>query len=250
MDPSLVEQYDRDGFVLFREFLHLDELDEFIVNIDRFIRDDLPGLPDSQAKYHDKTRPETLYDLRPKGNSAFESYSRHPRLIEVAEILLREPAESNFPVWMNKPPGIDYPTPPHQDCYYEWLVPPNALAMWLALDDADEENGCIRYIPGSHRSSVRPHGDTDVVCYTQAITDYGPRDMANEVAVCVQPGDLIVHHCRVIHRADVNRSPTRSRRAVTQFFRGVSAQRDLAARDRPSSQPPLGLSAADRPHLD
>lgn len=228
MDPHLVEQYDRDGFLLIRGFLSPNELEEFVEGIDRCIRNDLSGLPDSQAKYLDKSRPETLYDLRPVENSFLESYSRHPRLTEMAERLLREPAESSFPVWMNKPPGIDYPTPPHQDCYYDWLVPANALTMWLALDVADEGNGCIRYVPGSHRTSVRLHSDSGVVCFTQSIADYGPQDLADEVAVCVQPGDLIVHHCRMIHRADANRSNTRSRRAVAKFFRGVSTQRDLA----------------------
>ena len=55
------------------------------------------------------------------------------------------------PEWFNKPPGTDSPTPPHQDNYYFSLKPPNVLTIWLALDPVDDENGCLRYVAGSHR---------------------------------------------------------------------------------------------------
>ena len=82
--------------------------------------------------------------------------------------------------------------------------------MWLALDVVDEENGCVRYVRGSHRRGMRPHGRTGVLGFSQGITDYGqPEDLADEIAFPAQPGDLLVHHALTIHRADGNRSATR-----------------------------------------
>ena len=58
------------------------------------------------------------------------------------------------------------PTPPHQDGYYFLLQPPGqAVTMWLALDAADEENGCLRYVLGSAHDAPapRPHGFSGVM---------------------------------------------------------------------------------------
>ena len=53
-----------------------------------------------------------------------------------------------------KPPG-GQDKPPHQDQSYFRVVPEDSLVTaWIALDAATEENGCMRYVPGSHRYAV------------------------------------------------------------------------------------------------
>ena len=52
------------------------------------------------------------------------------------------------------PPGVDHPTPPHQDNYYFNLKPLNVV-IWLALDDVDDENGCLRYSPATPAAAAR-----------------------------------------------------------------------------------------------
>ena len=93
----------------------------------------------------------------------------------------------------------------------------------------DDANGCLRYVAGSHRRAVRPHGRSEVLGFSQGITDYGAGDRASEVAIHLQPGDAVAHHGNTIHRADPNRSPTRHRRAFAMVFRGTSCRRDEAA---------------------
>ena len=63
--------------------------------------------------------------------------------------------------------------------------------MWLALDEVDEENGCVRYVRGSNHLNIRPHGRTGTLGFSQGITDYGTdNDLANEVALAAMPGDM------------------------------------------------------------
>lgn len=50
-----------------------------------------------------------------------------------------------------KPPRIGKGTPPHQDGYYFMLEPNEAVTMWMALEDVNEENGCVRYVKESHK---------------------------------------------------------------------------------------------------
>ena len=96
--------------------------------------------------------------------------------------------------------------------------------MWLALDPVDESNGCMRYLPGSHRR-LRPHARTEVLGFSQGITDYCDADRAVEVPMVAEPGDLLVHHSLTIHRANGNRSD-RHRRSLGLIYYAARARQD------------------------
>ena len=127
-------------------------------NLDRYIREVVPTVPDSDAFYEDRSRPETLKQLQRMDRDAFFAEYRQNREWEaLAETLLGEPAAADQPEWFNKPPGTNHVTPPHQDNFYFCLTPPSVLTIWLALDRVDAENGCLRYVAGSHLRGFRPH---------------------------------------------------------------------------------------------
>src|SRR5438046_1088633 len=168
---SYKADFERDGFVIVRQFLSKAELDELSANLDRYIREVVPTLADKQAFYDDKSRPETLKQMQHMGGDPFfQNYTRHPKWVALAEALLGEPVTVQEPEWFNKPPGTNHATPPHQDNYYFNLKPPQVLTIWLALDPVDEENGCLRYVAGSYKKGVRPHGRSNVLGFSQGIT--------------------------------------------------------------------------------
>lgn len=222
--------YDRDGYVIVPHFLGDADFADLTTNLDRYIRAVVPTLPDKHAFYVDKSRPETLKQLQHMDlDPYFRDYAKHPTWLSLARSLLGEQALVQAPEWFNKPPGQEAPTPPHQDNYYFNLKPPNVLTIWLALDPVDADNGCLRYVPGSHRRGLRPHGRSNVLGFSQGITDYGPDDLAQEVQVHLQPGDAVVHHGEMIHRAEPNRSVNRQRRAFAMVCKGMSCRRDEEA---------------------
>jgi phytanoyl-CoA hydroxylase len=197
--------------------------------LDRYVREVVPALPDSAAFYLDRARPETLKQMQHMtGDPYFAGYAAHPRWLSLARSLVGEGVTCLGPEWFNKPPGSDSPTPPHQDNYYFNLTPPDVATVWLALDSVDDTNGCLRYVAGSHRRGVRKHGRSGVLGFSQGIADYGDADRAAEVAVHLQPGDAVAHHGNAIHRAGPNRSP-RQRRAFAMVFRGEGCRRDEEA---------------------
>ena len=159
----------------------------------------------------------------------FREYTRHHKWKTLAETLVGEAALCESPEWFNKPPGVEHPTPPHQDNYYFNLKPPNVVTIWLALDDVDDENGCLRYLPRSHLRGFRPHGRSNVLGFSQGITDFGPDDEQAERKIHLHPGDAVAHHGMTIHRAEPNRSQNRTRRAFAMVFKGVSCGRDEAS---------------------
>jgi phytanoyl-CoA hydroxylase len=223
--------YDRDGFLIVKGFLPPNELKEVQDNLDRYIREVVPTLEDSFAFYDDKSKPETLKQMQHMHvDQFFKEYSdNHPRWTALASAIVGEEATCDFPEWFNKPPKTNHPTPPHQDNYYFNLTPPNVMTIWVALDPVDEENGCLRYVPGSHLRGVRPHGRSNVLGFSQGITDYSQVDRDREVKAILQPGDATVHHGWTIHRAEPNTSQVRHRRSFALVFRGVSCQKDEVA---------------------
>lgn len=226
-------EYDRNGFVVVRNFLPVDEFATLRAELDRYIEQVVPTLDDGDAFYHDRSRPETLKQLQHMGRDPFFGvYGDNPRWKELATELIGEPCNAQEPEWFNKPAGTNHVTPPHQDNFYFCLRPANVATFWLALDDVDDENGCLRYVTGSHLKGIRPHNSTKILGFSQGIMDYGDGDRQREVAIHLSPGDVVAHHGNTIHRADANTSNIRHRRAFAMVFRGESCTHDEAARER------------------
>jgi phytanoyl-CoA hydroxylase len=224
------KSYDQNGFVIVRQLLANADFAELCENTSRYVREIVPTLPDAEAFYEDRARPETLKQLqRMDRDPFFRDYARHPRWTALAEALVGEAATADQPEWFNKPPGTNHVTPPHQDNYYFCLTPPRVVTIWLALDDVDAENGCLRYVAGSHQRGFRTHAKSQILGFSQGITDYSPDDFSREIAIPLQPGDAVAHHGMTIHRADANMSAKRHRRSFALVFKGISCQRDEAA---------------------
>ena len=173
-NSELMRDFERNGFVALPQFVSGVELSELIAHVDRFIRDIVPQLPPEQVFYEDKHNPATLKQIQHLGDhdSWFYELFTGSRFQEVAAILLNGPVVPKNMQYFNKPPGVGQPTPPHQDGYYFMLDPCKAVTMWFALDDVDEENGCVRYVRGSHKQGMREHARTKTLGFSQGIVDY------------------------------------------------------------------------------
>lgn len=225
------QDFDRDGYTILRNHLSAAATAEVRENVERFVSDVLPGLPNDKAYYEVKDDADTL--MRLQGMTQHDDYFSelyHDEQFSGLADHLMDGARESMMQWFDKPPRIGKETPPHQDGFYFMLEPNEALTLWLAIDAADEENGCIRYVPGSHRRDMRPHRPSGVLGFSQGITDYGDEDLANEVPIVVEPGDLIAHHCLTIHRADAN-SSDRHRAALGFHYHAERAVADEERRE-------------------
>jgi phytanoyl-CoA hydroxylase len=225
---ELKESFSDRGYVVLPGWLNPERLQELARELDQYLRETLPLSRAGSVLFEIKDRPETLKQalLLPERSPYFGGMLAAGIFRDLAGALLGGPVVPKQLQWLNKPARVGRETPPHQDGYYYMLEPSEAVAMWLALDEADEENGCMRYIPGSHRKGMRSHGRTGTLGFSQGITDYEDRDRRAEVAVRARPGDLLVHHCLTIHRADANPSP-RQRRALQFVYFSARAREDL-----------------------
>lgn len=234
VDNGLRGRFDLDGFVALPGFVSGDGLVELQERLARFLHESVPRMPREAVYYEDRDNSSSLKQLQhvEHFDPWFSSLLGIGRFRELAETLLGEAVVPQNLQYFNKPPGVGQPTPAHQDGYYFQLRPCVALTMWLALDDVDEENGCVRYVRGSHRRGLRAHARTRTLGFSQGIAEYPtPEDVNGEIACPARPGDLLAHHALTIHRADGNSSPTRSRRALGLIYYGAQAREDTAARE-------------------
>ena len=225
--------FERDGFVAVSAFYASAELKKIEQKLIGFMSNKLSSLPPEHVFFEDINDPLSLKQIqRLHEHEPFFGQLMDGRPRALAEELLGESVVSKNLQYFNKPPGLSKATPPHQDGYYFMLESCRALTMWVALDVVDEENGCVRYVRGSHTRGLRPHVRTDTLGFSQGISDYGSEnDCGNESGCPAQPGDLLAHHALTIHRADANQSTTRSRRALGFIFYGKSAREDAGVHD-------------------
>lgn len=229
---ATIQRFANDGFVALRQFVAGPGLSEILSNVDRFIREIVPRLPPDQVFYEDKNDPTTLKQLQHMDahDPWFHELLARGPFREIAELMLHGPVAPKNLQYFNKPAGVGQLTPPHQDGYYFMLDPCEAVTMWFALDDVDEENGCVRYAKGSHKRGMRKHARTQTLGFSQGIVDYPSiADSECEVAVSASPGDLLIHHAMTVHRADGNRSAARSRRALGFIYYSERAREDEEA---------------------
>jgi len=144
-------------------------------------------------------------------------YQRNARRIAARLLGVDATALQGWGHMILKPAGDGHETPWHQDeAYWEPGFDYQAIAAWLPLDDADAENGCLWFLPGSHRGEVRPHRHLhDDPAVHALVTD--PGDVSGAVCVPVRAGGASFHHPRTLHHAGPNHSSRRRRAYATEL---------------------------------
>lgn len=98
----------------------------------------------------------------------------------------------------------------HQDASYWPLSPSKALTVWLAIDDADEENACMKFIAGSHHHghmTFRPSDPSEHNVLNQTIDN--PEQYGHVVLDELRAGQFSIHSDLLLHGSDANSSNRR-----------------------------------------
>ena len=105
----------------------------------------------------------------------------------------------------------------HQDQFYLRVQPGTCIAAWMALDDCDEENGCLQVVPGSHTLPILCPVDADTSESFTDVTVPLSADMHRE-PVLMKAGDVFFFNGQLIHGSYPNRSESRFRRALIGHY--------------------------------
>ena len=118
----------------------------------------------------------------------------------------------------------------HQDYSYWTRTTPMAhLSCWIGLDDSTRENGCVHYVPGSHRWNLLPRTSfaNDMDAVLESLTP-AQRAAFNPVAIELKAGECSFHHPLMVHGSYANKTGRPRRAVVLNVFRdGVTSASDL-----------------------
>ena len=119
----------------------------------------------------------------------------------------------------------------HQDYSYWTRTRPMAhLSCWIGLDDSTRDNGCVHYVPGSHRWDLLPvTGLADDMDAIKAVLSEEQKEQFKPVAIELRKGEASFHHPLMVHGSFENRTARSRRAAVLNVFRdGVVSAADDA----------------------
>ncbi len=193
-DPA---RYQDDGYCVFRGVL-----DPATIAAARRELDALMALsPD--------TRPEHLVEPHVR-HAAWLGLCLHPRVIDCVRAVLGDELMLIMSHLIVKPPFDGRRVAWHQDRPTWPTVDGDDVATaWLALDDADAGNGCMRVIPRSHdRARAIDHSPAPDAVFDLAV-GVGADEERRAVDLCLRAGDLSIHDGRLIHGSEANLSPRR-----------------------------------------
>ncbi len=224
MDPARVEQFRRDGFLAFPQLADAATVAQLGEVYDAMLRHEI------DVSATDNPLGMTTRQIMQPSNY-HPIFRDNPALAEAREIakalLGVEDPQPRFDMLIYKEPGQLATTPWHQD--FSYSVMPTAAAgstipvdeviqFWVALDDVDEENGCMYFVPGAHRQPLLEHyvagGAADYTQRLLAIRDAEDKlDQDRAVAGPLKAGGATVHNYGTPHFTSGNRTADRPRRA-------------------------------------
>jgi phytanoyl-CoA hydroxylase len=144
------------------------------------------------------------------------------RLHDVLDALIRHGRVLLQEMALVKPPHIGGEKPWHQDAAYFRGSDPNLMfGVWIALDPATRDNGCMEVIPGSHLGGPVPHVPAEDINLCTIRPDLVRLD--RRVALPMEPGDALIFHSLVHHYTAANRSDLR-RRALQFHYHQVGLE--------------------------
>ena len=111
----------------------------------------------------------------------------------------------------------------HQDAKYIGLEPHNWVTVWLAVTDTNENNGCMRMLPGSHKENLKFHEEkfdkNNLLTRGQTIKDVS---LDKTDPIVLKAGEISLHHPLIVHGSGLNNSDDRRIGFVIQSYIGTN----------------------------
>jgi hypothetical protein len=199
-----LKQFHEDGYTIFPDVL------------DRPLVDEAKGHVEWLQRKHPERRGEQLGHTLVKVDPFWVRLISDDRLLDIAEAFIGPNIALFASHYIAKPPGDGQPVLWHQDGHYWPLEPMEVVTLWLAVDDSDVENGCMRVLPGTHRSHhLYDHSQhTEQANVLSSQIDLSSVEESRAADIEIKAGGVSVHDPFLIHGSNANNS-TRRRAGLT-----------------------------------
>ncbi|WP_308639728.1 phytanoyl-CoA dioxygenase family protein [Paenibacillus silvisoli] len=188
---TIKEQFQQDGYYVLKQMFSEVETAELKLEAQRVL--ELNGVDKSG-----------VYVGMAVASPRFKEAAAHPLLVNALEAIIGDDVVFLSDKVVFKNATTDFGSPWHQD--YPYWHGSHKFSVWIALDDATPDNGCLRIVPGSH------HVDEEHADFSDREEGFSNRlkdeaiDPARIVDLAASRGDAIVFHDLLFHSSYPNRS--------------------------------------------
>jgi Phytanoyl-CoA dioxygenase (PhyH) len=226
LSTDAIEAYRRDGLIVSPLRLSATRLSAMRESLDKLMRDNAAIAPESlvcphipYGASHDATAAAKWFD-----------YASDPAILDLVEQLIGP----DIILWGSqvfcKPARTGRAIPWHQDGQYWPIKPLATCSVWIALDDARPENGCMRYIRGSHSDSKvyrhRVSERSDIVLNQEVEPALFDESAGRDDVL--EAGQFSMHDVYLIHGSNANLSQSRRAAFVIRYMPATSTFERLA----------------------
>ena len=210
LSEAEVDRYHENGYVIPEYRLPEETLQDIRADYDRLLA--------RHPEFRDYCPMLLRYDL------SFLNYARDPNILDmVAQVIGPDIILWNSSFFA-KPAVNGKKTPWHQDGEYWPLRPLATCTVWLAIDEATVENGCLKFMPGSHkRKELRPHRtnkDPNFTLHQELLESEYDDDKA--LPLELEAGQMSLHDVYLLHGSEANDSGKPRRGMTMRFMPGTS----------------------------
>ncbi|QGG57565.1 phytanoyl-CoA dioxygenase family protein [Paenibacillus sp. B01] len=213
-----VDFYKKNGYLLVKGVFSDEEVEEMRGGVERIIRRAAEAKRDDNAAWQGEFLPPAeLKKLVLKGfhdvhyhEACFMRAVVHPNMAAILSRLIGPNVHLHHTKMLVKPPENGAAFPMHQDYPYFPHAQHTMLAASVHLDRADEQNGCLRVVPGSHAEGSLPHVGSYYLNHKQY-------PISDGIPCPADAGDVLFFNYLTIHGSDANRSERTRRNVLFQY---------------------------------
>jgi hypothetical protein len=239
-----IETYQQDGLVIPATYrvppATLVRIDELYQNL----LEDNKDNPDFSADFILGPHLDANGSYGVKGDPEWLEFARIPEILDMIEQLIG----TDFVLWgvtiFGKPAKVGKATPWHQDGDYYPIEPLETLTVWISLDGSTSQQGCMRFIPGSHHEhKIYAHHFEHRDDYTLAqIIDEDQVDLSQARDIMLEPGQISLHDVYLVHGSEANLSPKRRMGLVLRIMPATSFYNHHSGKIKEDAGSPHGYS--------
>jgi ectoine hydroxylase-related dioxygenase (phytanoyl-CoA dioxygenase family) len=214
-----VAAYHRDGQLTPAQRLPQPLFERMSAAIERLIVDNPEVRPEQLVGAHIKAS----RDSGVRGAAELLDCARDPAILDAVEQLIGPDLIFWGSQVFSKPAGDGMAIPWHQDGQYWPMRPLKNVTVWVAVDAATVDNGCMRIVPGTHTQGLLEHvSSTDETLALDQGLKPGAFDEATAYDVELEPGQFSLHDAMVVHGSNANRSGRRRCGYAMRFMPATS----------------------------
>ena len=216
LSPAQLKQYKDEGYVSPIDALSKDEALE--------IREEIELIEKKWPKELEGLGRNYIHLISP----IFDKVSHNPKILDAVESIIgRDILICGTTLFIKNPNEKGFVSF-HQDAKYIGLEPHNWVTAWIAVTDANEENGCMRMWSGSHKDELKYHNqkfdENNLLTRGQTVENVPIKETT---PVILKAGQMSLHHPTIVHGSGLNRSNDRRIGFVIQSYIGSNVNQVL-----------------------